>query len=322
MKTNYPAIYIICHKHDYFLTKILVSSIRYYYPETEIFLIKDQIHGPFSTSELEKYFKVKIVILGKRRFGWTSAKIFLLLSKKLKGEKIFLLDSDVIFVGKVLDLIAPYVETNDFIISPEFKHKPGSEGFTNNYYDFDWFKDKYSSLTFPGFTFNTGNIMITAGTLNKSEISPYFDVEKFPYWTDLGRKKLPTRDQSLLNVLLPIKVSKKIYNWKNLPFMWWYREEATRELKIEDVVSAKFPYIIHWAGGVRVPFLPAMMRSDLLLFFQRRYYSKLPFGTIRFYSNFFIEGLKSYLSPLKPKIYTFEKSPRNIWNWMHKFKRG
>lgn len=87
MNNKYPPIYIICHKLDFFLTKIAVASIRYYYPNVEINLIKDELNGDFSTRDLEKYFNVNIIYIEKRKFGWTSAKVFLLLSKKLKGQK-------------------------------------------------------------------------------------------------------------------------------------------------------------------------------------------------------------------------------------------
>ncbi len=65
MNNKYPPIYIICHKLDFFLTKIAVASIRYYYPDVEINLIKDELNGDFATKDLEKYFKVKIVQLEK-----------------------------------------------------------------------------------------------------------------------------------------------------------------------------------------------------------------------------------------------------------------
>lgn len=297
---KYLPIYIICHKNDFFLTKILISSIRYYYPETEINLIKDLLHGQFSTITLEKYFRVNTVKLKKDYFGWTSAKIFLLLSKLSRDKKFLLLDSDTVFIGKVLDKISPFVENYDFIVSPEYKDQPGSNNFSHTYYDFDWFNKRYPTLKFPGYTFNTGNIVITTGVLNKSDVVKYFDQSRFPYWTSLGIQVLPTLDQSLLNVLLPIKKSLGLIKIKRVIFMWWYREEEVKKLTLDEVKIGKYPVIIHWAGDVKHPYLLSKKRADILLYFQKKYYENIPFGKIKFYSHFVVERIKHFFSQSKP----------------------
>lgn len=303
MSNKYPLIYIICHKLDYFLTKIAVASIHYYYPDVEINLIKDELNGNFSTKDLEKYFNVNVVHLEKRKFGWTSAKVFLLLSKKLKGQKILMLDSDTVFVGEVLDKITPDFQNYEFLVSPEFSNKPGQTNFTSLYYNYDLVKKDYPRLTYPGFTFNTGCIGITAGSFHKDEIRRYFNPESFPFWTTEGEKMLPTRDQSLMNILLPLKVKTKQLKWKHILFMWWFGENEVKQLLLSEVKNGKHAFVIHWAGGKKLPFLPAMTRSDILFFFQQRYYASLPFGKIRFYINLLKESTR-YFTWTYPKHIT------------------
>lgn len=47
-------IVVFCNKLDFFLTRICVTSIRYFYPSIRILLVKDEIHGRFSTSLFER----------------------------------------------------------------------------------------------------------------------------------------------------------------------------------------------------------------------------------------------------------------------------
>ena len=39
------AVYIACYKYDLRFTRILVASIRHWYPEIPIYLIKDRFYG-------------------------------------------------------------------------------------------------------------------------------------------------------------------------------------------------------------------------------------------------------------------------------------
>lgn len=309
---EYPPIFIVCHKLDYYLAQIAIASIRYYYPKVEINLIKDEKNGKFSTIELQHQFYVKLFPLKKRKFGWTSAKILLLLSKKMNGGKFLILDADIVFVGKVLEKIVPYFSKYDFIISPEYGDKPGSRNFTNHYYDYARFKKYYPNLIFPGFTFNTGNILVTGGFFKEKELRKYFSSLRYPYWTKFGQKVLPTRDQSLLNIFLPLKASRGQLKLKKISFMWWFRDNKVRSLSIKELKNGKSEFLIHWAGGKRIPFLPAMKGGNILLFFQKYYFAQLPFGKVRFYSNLVFQGFKYCLYHYPRILLKIDKYP----NWM------
>src|SRR5258706_3031366 len=97
-------IVIVCHRNDFFLAKALVASIRYYYnDDVNIFLVKDLLNGHFSTKEMEKCFNVAVLDLGISEYGWCSAKIRVVQSKKLRGRRVLLLDADIVFTGKRLE---------------------------------------------------------------------------------------------------------------------------------------------------------------------------------------------------------------------------
>jgi hypothetical protein len=58
MQINDLTIVVCCNKKDFFFARICIASIRYYYPDINIELIKDPGNGKFNSGELEKYFNV------------------------------------------------------------------------------------------------------------------------------------------------------------------------------------------------------------------------------------------------------------------------
>jgi lipopolysaccharide biosynthesis glycosyltransferase len=231
----------------------------------------------------------------------------LLLSNKFKGKKILLLDSDTVFVGRVLDKIFPYFGKYDFIVSPEYDKRFNDENFKRYYYDFDLVKNYFPDISYPGFTFNTGCLLMTAGAIDKKEIEKFFRQHKYPYWTKLGTKIFPTGDQSLLNLILPQKVSKKELRWKYIPFMWWFKDSQAKQLTIADIKKGKYPYVVHWAGAKRLKYLPVIENSCLLLFFQKCYFERLFLGKIRWVLQLIMEGGKYYCWTYPRHIMGIEK---------------
>ena len=64
------AIYIPCTRGDFRLTRICVASIRYWYSDIPIVLIKDLMNGDFDTTEVEKHFNVSLYEQKVRAYGW------------------------------------------------------------------------------------------------------------------------------------------------------------------------------------------------------------------------------------------------------------
>ena len=108
-------IYIATHKPDLRLTRICVASIRYWYPELPIYLIKDQQNGDFSTAEIERVWNVKLYETEQRRFGWGMSKLEPLFSEP--GTRMLILDADTVFTGRVVDLLE--TSAADFVVSLE-----------------------------------------------------------------------------------------------------------------------------------------------------------------------------------------------------------
>src|SRR5258708_6586585 len=94
-------IYLLAHKYYMRLTGLCVASIRYWYPEIPIYLIKDEVAGTFCTEEIKRVWNVGILHTEDRAFGWGFAHLEpLLLERK---QRFLVMDVDIVFVGRVLD---------------------------------------------------------------------------------------------------------------------------------------------------------------------------------------------------------------------------
>ena len=297
---NLLKIIVVCHKNDYYLTKICIASIRYYYPDVEIYLLKDAINGFFSTTTLEKYLKVRVLDLGIDKYGLFTTKIHILLSKKLKGNKYLVLDSDIVFMGKVLDYLSKYAAENDFVVSKQTGLKPNSNRFRGSVYDLSWVKSIYPDFTVPDYYFNAGQIIVSPGLIHSSDIGRLFDPKHYPFWTEYGLKHLPCYDQNLLNFLLPVLEKQGRIRMTKASFYHWSEQNYIKyKLSIKDIKKAKHPGLIHWARVYKSTNLTKMTRGDILLFFQYQYYKHIPLGIIKFYINYISHSVYFYINQLK-----------------------
>lgn len=286
-------ILIVCNKKDYFLTRILIGSIKYYYPEIEIFIIKDYLNGSFNTTEMECFLNVKIMDLGIRKYGWSAAKMHFLFTKEFQSEKFLVLDSDIVFAGKFLEKLYEESKNFEIAVSSHPSENPYSEFVKKTYYSYDFLKSYSPSFEFPGYFFNGGQMIVTPGTLNPDEVSDFFDLSKFPYWKRLDL--LPFVDQSLLNFILPLKEQKgeiKIYKGN---FMVWSESKETLDLEMEKIKKGiEYPFLIHWAGAIRIPHLKKMTRNDILEFFEAYYYKQIPLGKLKRLRNHLLSAFDYY----------------------------
>ncbi|HEV7330128.1 MAG TPA: glycosyltransferase [Flavisolibacter sp.] len=273
-------IVVFCHKKDFFLAQILVASIRYYYPDVELYLCKDLLKGSFNTSEIEKYWRVKILDLGITKFGWSAAKMHFYLSDKLKGKKVMMLDADIVFTGRVLDRLVPLTMKNDVVVSDEYHCGNEGEWLKKQYYDIDVVQKIHPDFKLPGYYFNCGQLIARSQLFTPDEVKEVFDKDNYPYW--LNRKDFPLVDQGILNYLLPYKEQKNEIKIAKERFYIWIDTDEARQMELEEVIRGeKYPYVIHWAGNERIPYIYGMGRGDILVFFQKFYFSKIPFGTLK-----------------------------------------
>lgn len=273
-------VVVSCYKGDFFLTKICVASIKYYHPEAEVYLLKDSLAGYFDSSELEKAFQVQVLDLGIDKYGWGAAKVHFILSNKFKNQRVFILDSDIVFVGRFLRELFDNTKGMDFVVNPDYYQTPYEGTVPLHYYRFDNIKKFDPAFSFIGYVFNTGHLIVTPNKLTASDAESLFDIEMLPYYKRLDI--LPQVDQSLFNYLLPKMSQQELLTLKEVPFMIWSDGPEAKALVLREVQEGNtYPFLIHWAGVTRIPNLDKMTRSDILHFFQDYYYSKVPLGNLK-----------------------------------------
>lgn len=265
-------IYVTASTHDARFTRICVASIRYFYPEVPVRLL---VGGPLQrelAEELWRYWSVEIAKLPlEGDYGWGFVKLEALFGRP--GEKFLVLDSDTVITGPVLeqwrDSPAP------FLVDDETQSESGAKQI---YYDWKEVSKIDARARAPEFLFNSGQWFGTAGVLTRADFAPWLE------WT-MPRRTLPAGlfmngDQGILNYVLNYKAAgeglrverKKIMRWPGHSMDGLSAETVSKRLAP--------PLVIHWAGMKKTR-LRNMTGGDILLYFEKFYYSRLPGGAVR-----------------------------------------
>jgi hypothetical protein len=265
------AVYVSCYRHDIEFTRLCVASIRYWYPDLPIWLIKDEKYGRFSTGEIERVWNVGVHAANHRRkFGWGMGKLeILLLPTK---SRCLLLDSDIVFAGKVLDELESYDE--DFVVQNESYR---ADHIEHHFFSLEKLKKLDPKFRFPGYGFNTGQVVVTTGILRRADFDPFVDWQasqvRHPEVFRLA-------EQGLLNYVVLRKLNEGSLTLRRISFMVWPGKAADVEhIQVKDFTTeGRHRQLIHWAGLRWGKTLEQMPRSDILSHFEKLYYRRIPFG--------------------------------------------
>jgi len=271
-------IIVVCCARDFWLTRICVASIRYWYPEIPIGLLKDVSLGDFKTSELEKYWNVSIAgAPDPPRADFTKVEPFYLPGH----QRILVLDSDIIFLGRLLETLEKHNE--DFVVnwrrterlSAEEKKKCASDG----YYDVENLRKYLPDFEPPDFFFNTGQLVLTSSILQRNDFESW--LVGAPPWQSVNcPEALFKFDQGLLNLLLTRMGRAGQCTIGICDFVKWSRHrDMVWPFELDKLKSREgYPFLIHWAE--HKPFhKTGFVRGDLLGFFEDYYYSRVPAGS-------------------------------------------
>jgi lipopolysaccharide biosynthesis glycosyltransferase len=274
------AVVIAVNRKDLWFCRICVASVRYFYPEVPILLLKDELNGAFSTRELEEKWNVEAVQFPRTTFGWSAAKIHFYCDQRFKGRRFLVLDADIVFSGKILDRSDLAVPGADVIVSDEQVDDPDTDWFRKTYFDHTVIQKFDPDYTFPGFTFNCGQLFCKGGFLDRSLVEPYFDFDQLPSWKRLD--VFPLVDQSVFNYLLPTMHRKGQLELARARYMLWSETDYVRKMDLHKIREGNaYPYLIHWAGALRTPYLRKMTAPEVLVFFERYYYQRIFLGSLR-----------------------------------------
>jgi hypothetical protein len=281
-------IYIACYRWDVRLTRILVASIRRWYPDHPIVLIKDHRYGDFNTNDIERTHGASVYDGPRRVFGWGFGKIEPLFDHPRR--RVLVLDSDIVFVGRVLDVLERFDE--DFIVQEE--GPPSDDFLRENYFDLDGLRLVDPAFEFPHYTFNTGQIVATTGLLSRGLFDPHV------VWNDPPRVRRPEvfklGEQGLLNYLLMRAEQDRRVSLRRVRFMELPTATAVASLDVDTVSKGLGPpLLLHWCGlqSARPEDSP---RADLLTHFEAAYYERVPAGRWLKYRRCTAEHLRRAVS--------------------------
>ena len=265
-------VYIATHRGDLRLTRICVASVRRWYPDIPIFLLKDEANGPFCTREIEETWNVQLWPTGQRSFGWGFIKLEPLFDEK--RVRYLILDSDIVFLGRVIDALEKF--DSDFVVQEE--QQPAHD-IPNLYFDPGKVRASLNhAFAGPAFTFNSGQYVATSGLIHRE------DFADLVVWSEPRRVRHPAMfnpgDQGVLNYVVLEQLTAGGLTVARTPFMKWGREEM-EEFDVAALDGGSpYPFVIHWAGLKHVH-LGRMLRADILRHFEHAYYSRLTFGPAR-----------------------------------------
>ena len=270
-------IVVACFKKDIHLARICVASVRYWYPEIDIYLLKDLNQGDFSTREIELNFNCKVFKTKRKKFGWPWSKLEVIFNE----EKAlwFFIDSDIVFVGRVLGNFAE-IDHGTFCVTGEkipFESDPEIEA---NYLNIDVVRSRINKYySYPGFVFNGGQLLISSGILKEQDFS---DVISF---NPLIENKFPEifkhGDQGILNYKLAAFHKEKKINLIYLDFWAWPNTPLAKSFTLSDIKNKiSRPYLIHWAGVKPVEFSKTP-HYDILSFYENQYYKGISYRILK-----------------------------------------
>lgn len=263
-------IYVAASAHDSRFTRICVASIRYFYPDAPIRLLVGGPLQPGLAEELRRLWDVGVADLAAGDYGWGYVKLEALFGPP--GERFLVLDSDTVITGPVLEAWAD--GDGAFLVDDEAQSEADAKRL---YYDWEAIRALDEAALPPQFVFNSGQWFGTAGVLRREDFAPWVE------WAMPPRLRHPHHfmpgDQGVLNYVLNRKAReglpvsrRKIMRWPG---------HGMPGLDAAAVAARRAPaLVVHWAGMKRAR-QQEMVGADLLAFFERFYYARLPGGELR-----------------------------------------
>ena len=264
-------IYIAASARDSRFTRICVASVRYFYPDVPIRLLAGGKLQRGLAEELRRYWNVGIADFPRGEYGWGFVKLEPLFQKP--GEKFLVLDSDTVITGPVLDWAVS--QDADFIVDDEDQPP---EKVRSIYYDCDRAVQDGVPLSDADFVFNTGQWFSRSGILTREDFRGLVQWGFPPRLTNPHVFK--NGEQGILNFVVNERAREGNIRVARIPLMRWPGHGMdgldTKRIARRDGP----PVVVHWAGMKKAR-QREMMGSDLLLFFEKFYYQRLPAGGIR-----------------------------------------
>jgi hypothetical protein len=263
-------IYVCCYKGDAHLAKLLVASIRKWFPLQPISLIKDSFSGEFDTTELESNWNVSVLPTVGRKFRMDFGKLEPLF---LPDRKRFLvLDADIVFIGPVLDILESYKE--DFIV--DTYARPQQTQLEELYFACQSLQELDPEFSIPDEVFNFGQFVGTSGIFEKRDFDNFIEWSNPPSLRHPHIFKLGL--QGFMNYWIHTQIRKSIVTCKSVSFMMSPQSTKFMTISPVDIENGSTPsMLMHWCG-YHSPRLGGLPNGRILRFYEELYYSNIKFG--------------------------------------------
>ncbi len=261
------------------MARACVASVRYFYPDIEILLIKDTAAGDFCTRELEEAWSVKCLETTRRAFGWGFVHLETLFVPR--PGRYLCLDCDIVLLGPVLDELEK--DPADFIVALDQDGPATLEAANDriswmhgNYYHPERLPQYDPDYVYPGFLFNAGQFVGTPSLFDRDDLSPLIEWTEPPRVRDLhtfGRG-----DQGPFNYFLTKQAALGRIQLSVRPYMHWPGWPGTADFSVPKIAAkTETPKILHWAGrGTNEA--GRLARADIFRFFETHYYTRIADG--------------------------------------------
>jgi len=267
-RRDVDCIYIAAFSRDARLTRICVASIRYYYPDVPIRVLAGSPLMPDLIRELRDYWNTSVARWQEGDYGSGFVKLETLFGPQ--GERFMVIDADTVIVGPVLDLWReddpPFLMDEETLPDGEMKRL---------YYDWDNLSANGLPTPRPLHVYNTGQWFGTAGVVDRSEFD---DLIEWSMPRQLHHPKFfMTGDQGTQNYVFNRMAHRGRQFYGRRTIMRW-PPHGMSDVTLEAVRNRTAPpVVVHWAG-LKKRRISDMVNPELLIFFEKYYYSRIPMG--------------------------------------------
>lgn len=264
-------IYVAASRRDSRFTRISIASIRYFYPDVIIrLLVGGQLQRGLA-DELRLYWAVELADFPRGDYGWGFVKLEPLF--RTGDERFLVMDSDTAITGPILSRADGRDE--DLVVDDENLTPTRARQI---YYEYESSPGSGDCPPAPHFLFNTGQWFGRSGRVQRSDFDGLINWGWPPKLADPAVFK--NGDQGVLNLVANKRVREGTLSVGRVPLMRW-PGHGLDGLSAELIASRTAPpFVIHWAG-IKKARMRDMPGSDILEYFERLYYDRLPGGESR-----------------------------------------
>jgi hypothetical protein len=242
-------VLLVTHRYDLPNLIVCLASIRYWYPDVNVTVVKNRNQGEFRLDFLVKYFNISIVDSPRVHYG----KYYGSLEPYLTGrrERFIVMDTDTALTGPIFDLLEQ--RSADFVVDREVQ---GERRLRELYWDPDRIGAFIPEYSTAWFTFNNAAVCGTGDKITRADFGDFMTWVQGAEPAMKDAAVFPMADMTAINVVINRKAARKEISVDRLELMiyppFYDGSEADLVRGIADRTGSEVR-IIHWADQKHRP---------------------------------------------------------------------